>query len=392
MVQRVLNLTKKLPDSQSVFLFGPRGTGKTSLSKSWLAGLRSTIEYDLLEGDTFTRYAASPGLFRKEIEEDLQKKQERLTVFVDEIQKLPLLLDEIHLLIEKYKKRIRFLLTGSSARKLRREGANMLAGRAWEFRLHPLTHSECDIDLQRALQFGTLPGIYLSDTDRRLTLKAYVNTYLKEEIMQEALVRKVESYIRFLDVAAQMNGEPLNFSKMAGEAHVSPHTAQEYFSILVDTLLAFRIEGWTYSVRKQIKQGPKFYFFDPGVLNTIRGEIGAELKPNTYRYGKLFEMWIVLELIRMNDYRNEDFRFYYWRTNTGLEVDLILSRGPADKPIAIEIKSSEKPQFKDLHALKSFQSENKNSTLICLCNSPRPYKIENVRILPWKMGIEEIFS
>ena len=233
----------------------------------------------------FTRYLRNPGLFRKELEKEINSDRV-LTVFIDEVQKLPSLLDEVHYLIEKYKHHIRFILTGSSARKLKRGGANLLAGRAWTLRLHPLSHKEIDLDLSKALRIGTLPAIYLEDEFPERTLRAYVETYLKEEIFQEAFVRKIEGFIRFLDIAGQMNGQSLNFTNIARECNISTKTAQQYFSILEDTLIAFRINAWSFSIRKQVRQAPKYYFFDCGVLNTIRGEIKIELRENSYRYGK----------------------------------------------------------------------------------------------------------
>ena len=391
MVNRSLNLSQLLKTNKSAFLFGPRGVGKTSLSQQFVASLPPFLEIDLLQHEFFSRYISNPGLFGKEVEAQL-KDRAVLTVFIDEVQKLPALLDEVHSLMERHKGHVRFLLTGSSARKLKRGGANLLAGRAWSLHLHPLTHLECDIDLSRALQFGTLPAVYLEDSVPQRTLKAYVETYLKEEIMQEALVRRVDAYVRFLDVAGQMNGEPINYTKMAMDCGVSTKTSQEHVAILVDTLIAFQVNAWTYSIRKQLRQSPKIYFFDCGVLNAIRGELGTQLKRGTYRYGKLFETFVVQELFRLNDYMETGYRFYYWRTNTGLEVDIVLSRGAAQRPIAIEIKSKEAPQGMDLHALKSFRSENKDALLYCLSDSPRSYKIGDVMVYPWREGLHRIFK
>ena len=301
------------------------------------------------------------------------------------VQKLPELLDEVHYLIETYKGRIQFLLTGSSARKLKRSGANLLAGRAWTFKLHPLASQELELDLDKALTVGTLPGIYqepLSSAKR--SLKAYVETYLREEIMQELLVRNINRFIRLLDIAGQFNSEPVNFTSIARDSGVSVKTAQEYFDILVDTLVAFRIDGWSYSVRKQLRQGPKYYFFDCGVLNGIRGELQTELKTGSYRYEKLFETFVVNELIRANDYNELGYRFHYWRTNTGVEVDLVLTRGPNDIPKAIEIKSQSSPKKSDMKGLIAFASENKKAELFCLCQTPRKYSVGPVQVLSWK--------
>ena len=391
MINRTLNLQKILQSRHTVFLLGPRGVGKTFLCNQFLESCTNFYRIDLLHHDIYLRYLKQPALFRNEIETMLTNKSE-LTVLIDEVQKLPSILDEVHSLIEKYKKQIQFILTGSSARKLKRGGANLLAGRAWILKLHPLTHLELKLDLSKALTIGTLPAVYLEDSDPQRTLKAYLELYLKEEIMQEALTRKIEGFSRFLDMAGQMNGEPLNFSKLARESNVSTKTAQEYFSILVDTMLAFRIDAWTYSIRKQITAAPKFYFFDCGVLNAVRGELDYELNKNSYRYGKLFETFLAQEIIRINDYRETGYRFYYWRTNTGLEVDLILSKGPREAPIAIEIKSSVAPLEQDLHGLKSFQTENTTARLICLSNTPQAYKLGQIDVLPWQEGIKAIFS
>jgi predicted AAA+ superfamily ATPase len=391
MVNRLLSLSKLLKQNRSAFLFGPRGVGKTFLCSTFLQSNSYFYQVDLLKHELFTRYLTNPEIFRKEIESKINTDK-ILTVFVDEVQKLPSVLDEVHYLIEKYKSNVRFILTGSSARKLKRGGANLLAGRAWTMKLHPLTHLEIDIDISKALRIGTLPAIYLEDDMPERTLKSYVETYLKEEIMQEAFVRKIEGFIRFLEVAGQMNGKPLNFTKLARDCGVSTKTAQQYFSILQDTMIAFPVNAWTHSVRKQIMHAPKFYFFDCGVLNAICGEVSLEVKERSYRYGRLFETFLIQELIRINDYLEADYKFYYWKTNTGLEVDIILGKGINESPIAIEIKLDSAPQEKDFHALKSFKSENKDAILYCFCNTPNLYQMGDVTVFPWKEGFKKIFS
>jgi len=390
MIDRILSLSSILKKDRSAFLLGPRGVGKTCLSRTFIKEFAPGFEIDLLSHELFQRYSTQPHLFRKEIEDKIPLKG-RLTVFIDEIQRIPALLNEVHSLLESRKTKVRFLMTGSSARKLKRRGVNLLAGRAWTLKLHPLTHRECALDLNRALQFGTLPSVYLDDPAPERTIKSYVETYLKEEIMQEALVRRVEGFIRFLEIAGQMNGEPLNFRGIGRDCGVSTKTVQEFSSILVDTLVAFRIDGWSYSIRKQIRRSPKVYFFDCGVLNGIRGELKTELKEGSYRYGKLFETFVIQEMIRLNDYYETDYRLFYWMTNTGLEVDLILSRGPSSRPIAIEIKSSRSPEKKDLTALKSFKSENPKAVLYCFCRTPRSYKYGDILVLPWEDGFRKIF-
>ena len=388
---RLLDLTKILRGRKSAFLFGPRGVGKTTLARKYLGGCKESFAIDLLRSNEYSRYLKQPDLLRAEVEKRIKTKH-GLVVLVDEIQKLPQLLDEIHAMIFDFKGSVSFLLTGSSARKLKRSGVNLLAGRAWTLNLHSFTHLECEWDLDRVLKYGSLPGVYFDNEAPHRTLEAYVGTYLREEIQQEALVRNLQGFARFLEVASQMNGEPINFSDIGREASVNFKTAQEYFSILVDTMLVHKIEPWTRSVRKQIQQSPKYYFFDCGVLNSLKGELQAELRPSSFRFGKLFETMVVQELWRINDYKELGFRFHYWRTNTGLEVDLVLTRGSRQRPLAIEIKSSESPKTKDIHALKSFLSDNPASDSMVLSNSPRAYDIDGIPVYPWQDGIEKLFK
>lgn len=389
MIHRQFDLGKALGRHRSAFLFGPRGVGKTWLCRDFLRKQKLSFEVDLLRHDLYVRYLKEPGAFRAEVEGALNPRGV-LTVFVDEVQRLPDLLNEVHSLLESVPGRVRFLLTGSSARKLKRGGANLLAGRALVLHLHPLTSMEGAGDLARTLRFGSLPGIYNDDAPGP-RLKSYVEVYLKEEIQQEALVRKVESYVRFLDVAAQMNGEPLNFSAIARDIGVDTKTAQEYVSILTDTLVAFRVEAWSWSVRKRLRHSPKIYFFDCGVLNAIRGELNSALRPSTFAYGKQFETYVVQEMHRLNDYANGDYRFFYWRTNIGTEVDLVLSKGPSAQPIALEIKSSSSPGPRDVVGLKAFATENLGSRLICLCQTPRFFRRDGVEFYPWKEGLANLF-
>jgi len=393
MVNRRINLKNLIGRYSSAFLFGARGVGKTYLLKHEQNNFKPYVAIDMLNYDVFSRYLKNPELFRKEIELEIEKNKtkEILTVFVDEIQKIPVLLDEIHFLIENYKRKVRFLLTGSSARKLKRGGANLLAGRAFTFKLHPFSSYEVKMDIMKVLQIGTLPFIFSESESPERSLKAYVETYLKEEIMQEALVRKIDAYYQFLEIAAQFNAEPLNFTKVSKGCNVSVKTVQDYYSILEDTHLVHKLNGWSYSVKKQLLKSPKYYFFDCGVLNALTGELLTELKTSSYRFGKLFETFIIQEVIRENDYSEAGYKFYYWKTNSGLEVDLILSKGPRFKPIVIEIKSKKQVTRSDLKGLFEFAKENN-----CICyvfyNSPKAYKIDNILILPWKEGMKKIFK
>lgn len=392
MLIRSLDLRKYLDHGKSVFLFGPRGVGKSLM----LAELASQVErhflVDLLKSDVYSHYLVAPHFFRQDIERRAEaSRQEPLTVLIDEVQKLPRLLDEVHYLIEKYKPRLRFVLTGSSARKLKSGGANLLAGRALTLHLHPLVHLELPLDLMRALQFGTLPAIYLEDPTPEASLKSYVQTYLNEEVLQEALVRRIDGFTRFLELAGQYHGEPVNFSRIARAARVSPNTVQQYYQILVDTLVVFRLDAWTESVRKQLLSSPRFYLFDCGVLNALRGETRSELRLGTFRFGRLFETFLLLECFRLNDYCERDFRFFYWRTNTGVEVDLLIQRSVGQPPLAVEIKSEPQPQRADFGGLFSFRLENPQSDLVCVCTTPAVYEVEGVRVLPWQQFLKELF-
>ena len=374
-----------------MFLFGARGTGKTALLKATLAQCPRTMNIDLLAGNTFQRYAAIPGLFIEEVRKELSvSSSQPLIVAVDEVQKLPALLDEVHLLIESYKGAIVFLLTGSSARKLKRGGANLLAGRAITQYLHPLSASELAIDLSRALTIGTLPGIYLEQGLETATLESYVSTYLREEIQQESLVRGIDRFTRFLDFAAQINGEPVNFAKLGQQCGISGKTAADYYSILSDTMLAKQLPGWSHSVKKQLLQAPKFYFFDCGVLNAINGELRTELKPSSFRFGRLFENYLVQEMVRINDYHELGLRFHYWRDKNGNEVDLIVSRNVTTPLLAIEIKSHQTPKPEDCPGFALLAADYPKIPRWCFCRTERAYDLSGIQFMPWQSGLKKI--
>jgi predicted AAA+ superfamily ATPase len=390
MIRRNINILKSLENSQSVLLFGPRGTGKSTLIAAAIEQLpRKVIVIDLLKIDQFRHYLENPSQLRQEISREF-RQHDQLICVIDEIQKVPSLLDEVHSMIETYQKKICFILTGSSARKLKREGANLLAGRAIIRKLHPFSSSEVDIDTIDDIQFGTLPKTYLERSLREDYLRSYVSAYIKEEILQESLVRKVESFSLFLDLAAQLNGEPINFTKLAKQIKTHTNTVQTYFQILEDTLLCSRVSGWAHSVKKQMLQAPKFYFFDNGVLNAIAGELRTELKPQSFRYGRLFETFIVNELIRRNDDFQLDFKFFYWRTSSDQEVDLVLSKNRTKPEWAIEIKSSSSPCRDDVKALLAIKEEYPHIKLVCLCRAPRAYEDSGIEFLPWREGILSI--
>jgi predicted AAA+ superfamily ATPase len=386
MIPRALDLRGILRARRSCFVFGARATGKTELLRAALADEPGAVSIDLLRGDVYQRYLAQPSLFGDEVRARAVRDRAPFIVAVDEVQRVPALLDEVHSLLSELKGRVTFVLTGSSARRLKRGGANLLAGRALTYHLHPLSSAEVDVSLTDALQWGTLPAVVTEPAHRRKTLEAYVSTYLREEIVAEAIVRRVDQFARFLEVAGQANGEPINFSKLARECGVTTKTAQEYFAILVDTLLALRLDGWHPSVRRQLLQAPKFYFFDCGVLNALNGDLRAQLRPSSYRYGRLFETWVIQEVVRANDAFDLGLRLHHWRDARGREVDLLLSRNGRDPLVAMEIKSSSAPDG-SFDALRLVKADHRRVRLWCVCTTPRAYVREGVEVLPWSEAL-----
>lgn len=387
MVERSFNIAKELGKSSTAFLFGARGVGKTQLCEGYLdrliAGGHEVMKYDLLHNETYQKFLKYPHIFRAEVIERA-KSGMPLMVFVDEIQKVPALLDEIHSLYQTYRKTVRFLLSGSSARKLKRIGANLLAGRALTLRLHPLIEDEFSQTTAQNSRLGSLPGIVIDNEAPEQALRSYLSTYLKEEIQQEALVRKVEAFARFLEVAGQYHGEIINASNISKYAGVSSQTIADYLSILEDTLIAFRLPGWHASPTKQLRVTPKLYLFDNGVATALRGELGIEVIESSSRFGKMFEARVIQEMFRVNDYENLDLKFSYWRTNADVEVDVIISRGAGRPLAAIEIKSTRNPDDSALSGLKRFAQDYPNVPQYCVCQAERAYQIGGVKIVPFK--------
>lgn len=304
------------------------------------------------------------------------------------MQKIPELLDEVHGLIEET--RARFLLTGSSARKLKRGGANLLAGRAATRRLHPLTVQEigADFDLERALRLGTLPSVVAGDEPAaEELLAAYAETYLREEIQAEGVVRNVGGFARFLDVAAARSGEILNASAVARDAGVSGRTVLVYFEILEDTRIGFRLEPWRKSPRARLVGHPKSYFFDTGVTNALTRRLHARIDP-TLR-GLLLEQWLVTECMRLLDYRFPETQLYYWRTNHGAEVDLIFERHGKLR-LAAEIKSGRTVSSADLSGLRSFGEAHPRVPRAVVATVPEAFRIDDVEVLPLLRFLAEL--
>ncbi len=372
--------TLKLPDllsRKSFFLFGPRATGKSTLIKQQLQISASII--DLLDSRLYLKLLDAP----YELESIINSKQAGKIIVIDEIQRVPELLNEVHRLIENRK--MTFLLTGSSARKLRRGKANLLAGRVWEANLFPLTWQEIsDFDLQRYLRYGGLPAVYLSDYPDE-ELDAYVNTYLKEEIMAEGLIRKLPPFARFLKTIALANTEMINFSKIANDCQVPPSTVTEYIGLLEDTLVGFLLPAWTASrKRKAIAKG-KFYFFDTGVTHTLAGT--KTLDRNSNLYGKSFEQFIGMEIRAFLNYRRKGAELSYWRSTHGYEVDFLIGQ-----EIAVEVKASQKITKRDFKGLKALKEEGVFKKYILVSQDPINTSDGNVMTVYWENFLDDLWS
>ena len=376
MLDRIISL----PDTSSFFLFGPRQTGKSTLIQSRFRN-KAIWTVDLLLSDVFLRYAKYPDLFRRETIKKIADDK-ITTVFVDEIQRVPMLLNEVHYLMQHYD--CQFILTGSSARKLKRGGANLLAGRAVQRRLFPFVFLEIEsqFDIDDALLFGTLPAIFSkSPLEKKDILTAYVHTYLKEEIKSEGIVRNLGGFSRFLDIAASQFGEVVNFSNIARECHLPVRSVQSYYEILEDTFIGFRLEPWRKSIRRRLSAHPKFYLFDNGVTNALNRHLSEP--PDHFTKGRLFEQWIILETIYCLHYRSSEIQPFFWRTNHGAEVDLLLVKH--NKIIAaIEIKLTSVVTNAHLTGLRSFREENQDVPCYVVCSTGEPYELEQIRVISWR--------
>lgn len=370
MFKRALALPE--PGVETFFLWGPRQTGKSTLLRETYGQGRWI---DLLKAEEFRRYLARPELLRQELEAEPPGPGEQIVI--DEIQKVPALLDEVHWLIEN--RGLHFALCGSSARKVKRGAANLLGGRALRYELHGLTAGELggDFDLDRLLNHGTLPRIYEASRPARL-LDAYVADYLKEEVAAENLVRNLPTFSDFLDVAALSDGELVNFSNIARECGVSSHTTKSHFEILEDTLLGRWLPAYRKRPKRRVIGAPKFYFVDVGVVNRLARR--GELLPGSELYGKAFENWVFHELSAFVSYRGFEGELSYWRLASGIEVDFVLG----DMRLAIEAKSSERITRDHLQGLRSLVEDHPRvGRRIVVCREPRARKTDDgIEILP----------
>lgn len=378
MVARLIKLSKK----KSFFLFGPRQTGKSTLLKSSF-NLNECIYYDFLKTELYEKFKTEPNLFREEI---IHRNKKKSIIIIDEIQRIPELLNEVHYLMSEDKSLV-FAISGSSARKLKRSQANMLGGRALTYKLYPFTHIELgkDFNLNKALNLGTLPPIYL-ENDKEIAkalLESYAETYLEEEIRAEAIVRNIGSFLRFLRFAASENGNIINYSNISRETATKSTNIKEYFQILEDTLIGFHLLAYVKSTRKRLMRHPKFYFFDTGVQRVLSKRIYQEPVRYTTEYGKLFEHFIVKEIIHLSHYKNKNYEFSFFRTENGAEVDLIIETLD-EKIFAIEIKANSNPRLNDLKGLKSFKEVCPKAKLVCVCLAENETHYDGVTIYPWK--------
>ncbi len=376
------HLAINLPKGQSAFLWGPRKTGKTTYLKERFP---DALYYDFLKTDLFLELSKNPALFR----ERLLAKEEKLLdkpIIIDEAQKIPHILDEVHWLIEN--KGLSFILCGSSARKLKRGHANLLGGRAWRYQLFPLVSAELkNIDLLKALNQGMIPAHYLQNQNYRRSLIAYVQDYLKEEVFSEGLVRNIPAFSRFFDAMGYSHGELTNYSNIARDCGVDSKTVREYYQILVDTLLAIRLEPFKKRQNRQvIISAPKFYLFDVGVAGILTKRYIEDKKGEGF--GRAFEHFMLMEIAAYRSYSESDFDINFWRTKSGLEVDFVLGRGE----VAIEIKGSSRVDNKDLKALTAFIEEYSSRKAIVVCNEKEKRSHNKIQILPWKIFLDELWA
>ena len=370
-------IKKPLESRKSFFLFGPRGTGKTT----WLKHrLPEALFVNLLQSEYYNRLSANPGHLRQLIPPD----HTGWTV-IDEVQRIPALLNEVHDLIEA--RGLVFVLTGSSARTLRRREVNLLAGRALTYRMHPLTAVEQQeaFNLRDSVQLGHLPARF-SESDPAKYLKDYVQTYLREEVMQESLTRNIAHFAHFLEVASFSQGATINISAVAREAHIERSVAENYFSILEDLLIAVRLPVFSRKAKRKLMSQKKFYFFDAGVFRAIRpvGPLDSDAEID----GPALETLVLQELRAVNDNHDYGYQISFWRTRSSLEVDFVLY-GPRGL-LAIEIKRSTQIQPRDTRALREFKRDYPPAKCFVFYGGPSPVYMDDVTVLPIEHALRNL--
>jgi predicted AAA+ superfamily ATPase len=362
-IDRQLDISALL-NKRSFFLLGPRQTGKTSLIHHMMP---DTLFYDLLDSSNYLAFSRNPGRLAEEIGSRVKR------VVIDEIQRIPSLLNEVQRLIEA--RNVNFLLTGSSARKLRRGGINLLGGRARVKYLHPLTYRELGdkFNLNHAMQRGLLPSVYFSD-DPRADLESYAGLYLQQEIMAEGATRNIPAFSRFLKIAAHSNGGIVNFTNIASDAQVARTTVYEYYEILKDTLVLRELPPWRKTVKRKPLASSKYYFFDVGVVSALQGR---PFLPGTPEFGEAFETFIMHELSCWSDYVSGE-TLSFWRSTSGFEVDFIIG-----DHTAVEVKAKENVSTQDIKSLRALREEKQLKCFICVCLEKRSREVDGIKILPY---------
>lgn len=383
MFNRFLRL--ELPAGQSAFLWGARKTGKSTFLKQ---SFPQSKYYDLLNTDLQRQLITHPHTLRAELSA-LDHNYVQHPVIIDEVQKIPALLDEIHWLIEN--KKIGFILCGSSARKLKRGAANLLGGRAWQFNFYPLVYREIpQFDLLTALNCGLLPQHYQSGQPNR-EFRSYANMYLKEEIQAEGIVRNLPGFTRFLELVGFCHGEMLNYANIARDCSVDAKTVKEYFQILADTLIGYFVYPFCKKIKRDIiATTPKFYLFDVGIANYLAHKKIHILAGNDA--GRAFESYIHMELVAYLGLTEQDLAINYWRSKSGLEVDFVTNNGN----LAIEVKISANPVLSEIKGLSAFCDDYNPEHAIVVCHVPRPRKVQTkngktISILPWQLFLENLW-
>ena len=371
----------------SFFLFGARGTGKTTyIRQAFDPGASWYV--DLLDPEVEDRYRRRPGLLESEVRA-LPASVE--WILIDEVQRAPRLLDVVHRLIESTGKR--FVLTGSSGRKLRRGASNLLAGRAFVYNLYPLAVPELQdaFALEDALHWGTLPRIYslAGKEEQNAYLRAYALTYLREEIVAEQIVRRLDPFREFLEVAAQSNGTIINYANIARDVGADPKTVVSYFGILEDTLVGFHLPAYHRSIRKQQRANPKFYYFDIGVKRSLERMLEVPLRAGTYEFGKAFEHFVITQILHLSRYRYPDWRLSYLQTGAGAEIDLVIER-PGMPVALVEIKSSDRIDERDTRTLEAFAGDFTRPLALCISRDTTRMQVGGVLCLHWRAALQEL--